>query len=132
MKKQCLFTPEQKQILLEYNCDIACKFGRFFWKNGFLEHWTQSDIVAFKSKLKNNPILSNGKQLGILFAYHISTKNIDYFIKNRTYDFQKYFSIKTSKGWNGFAYYIYEQLQKMQNEQEIREFFENLYNKIFD
>ena len=132
MKKEYLFTPEQKQYFIQDECYIGCKFGKFMSSNGFLDSWTQSNINSFKGKFQNKPIINKGKQLGILFAYNIAIKNVDYFIQNRTYDFARYFSKKTTKGWNGFAYYIFEQLQKMESEQDVREFFEILYNKIFD
>lgn len=128
MKKECLFTAEQKQVVI----DKAYEFGKFFAKKGFIDNWAKSTQTDFESRLKNRPVKHQSKQLGILFAYNIITNNFDYFVKNRTFDFERYFASEVQKGWGGFAHYITKTLEELQSDEEVQCFFEELYNFIFD
>jgi len=130
MKKECLFTPEQKQILIQKQ--IAFAFGKFFASMGFLTSWAKHHQTEFENRLKNRPIKHKSNQLGILFAYYIATKNFNYFAKNRQFDYDLYFCSVTSKGWSGFAYYIFQSLKMLNSDDEVFVFFEELYNRIFD
>ena len=128
MKKECLFTPKQKQVVV----DKSYEFGKFFANKDFIDNWEKPSQTEFENRLKNRPVKSQSKQLGILFAYNIIKKDFDYFIKNRKFDFDKYFSSKTQKGWSGFAYYIFQTLKELQSDEEVQYFFEELYNTILD
>ena len=128
MKNEFLFTPEQKQVVIKN----AYEFGKFFAKMNFLTSWAKHHQTEFTNRLKNRSIKNQSSQLGILFAYYISIKNFDYFIKNKTFDYNRYFTIQTSTGWAGFAYYIFQSLQELKTDIEIQYFFEELHNTIFD
>lgn len=128
MKKQCLFTAEQKQVVIENDYE----FGKFFASKGFLTSWAKHHQTEFTNRLKNRSIKNQSSQLGVLFAYYISIKDFHYFIKNKTFDYNKYFTSSASTGWAGFAYYIFQSLQELKTDIEIQYFFEELYNTIFD
>lgn len=124
--KKCLFTPEQKEVVI----DNAYEFGKFFAKKQFIKAWTPSFRNEFKKNL-NKVVKNQSRQLGILFAYHISIKNFDYFIQNRSFDFERYFTSLPTTGWAGFTYWLFNEFQKLETNKEIIEFFEKLHEEIF-
>jgi hypothetical protein len=127
MKKEYLFTERQKQIVI----NNSYEFGKFFSNNNLRnKSYTPSDVSNFKNCLKRN-IICQSSQLGILFAYHIATKNFDYFIEKQTFDFRKYIKNDPTTGWSGFANYIFQSLQKCNTDKEVKFVFEELYYKIF-
>ena len=129
MKNECLFTPEQKQVVIKNAFD----FGKFFARKSFLISYAKHHETEFKNRLKNRPTKNQSSQLGILFAYYIATKNWHYFVKNKHFDYSRYFSSKkTSTGWSGFACYIFQSLKELQTDKKIEYFFEELYSKVFD
>ena len=130
MKKQYLYTEAQKQVV----CEKSYYFGRFFAKepHKFLRYWLKDNEREFKKNLATKDFTKQAHQLGVLFAYHITICNIDYFKKNRTFDFNQYFTNIPTKSWAGFAYYIFQSLQGLKTDAEVQYFFEELYNIIFD
>ena len=128
MKKECLFTAEQKQVVIENYYE----FGKYFDRKNLIKDWSQTSQTEFCNRLKNRPVKNQSKQLGILFAYHIITKNYDYFINNKTFDFQRYFTMSAAKGWSGFVYFIFQELKKLQTAEEVTVFFDNLYDELFN
>lgn len=128
MKKQCLYTPAQKQVVAEKSCN----FGKFFARQKFINNWTQSTINKFRNHFPKKDFTKEAYQVGVLFAYYITIQNIDYFKKNRTFDFSQYFTNSPTTSWAGFAYYIFQSLQKFKTDAEVECFFEKLYNTIFD
>lgn len=127
MKKECLFTQGQKQVVL----DNAMEFGQFFTnKNLRKQSYTNADINNFENCLKRK-IVCQSSQLGILFGYYIATKNFNYFIEKRTFDFRKYIKQNPTTGWSGFANYIFQSLQELKSDAEVQYFFEELYHTIF-
>ena len=128
MKKECLFAPEQKQVVIANAYDI----GKFFVSKGLLTSWAKHHQTEFINRLKNRSIQRQSSQLGILFAYHISIKDFDYFVKNKTFDYNRYFTSVATTGWTGFAYYMFQIMQKSESDLECQKAFEELYNTIFN
>lgn len=126
MKKECLFTPEQKQVVVEY----ASEFQRFFASRGYLKSSTPSSVYMFRRGFAGTPVQRPAAQLGVLFAYYIITKNYDYFKKNRQHNYQKYLTNIPHSSWCGFAYYIWQSLQDLQSDEEVQIFFEELHEQI--
>ena len=91
MQKQDLFTPEQKKVVVGKHYE----FGLYFSTKNWLTNWGKyQNRASFKVRLENPIIINASAQLGILFAYHIATKNYEYFIQNRKNHFDQYFSKK--------------------------------------
>jgi len=126
MKNECLFTPEQKQVVIqEYS-----KFGDFFARQGLLTSWTTYAAYQQTRNFTKKPITKPAHQLGVLFAYYIITKNINYFKQNRQHNYKQYFTNKASNSWAGFAYYIVQNLENASSDEEVEMFFESLYKKL--
>jgi len=123
-----LYTPAQKQVVSEKTCN----FGKFFARKKFINNWTQNTKNKFINDFPKKDFTKKAYQLGVLFAYYITIQNIDYFKKNRTFDFSQYFTNSPTTSWAGFAYDIFQSLQELKTDDEVQCFFETLYNIIFD
>ena len=126
MKKECLFTPEQKQIVIE-NVSEFCKF---FADKKWKKAWTHSIAYEFRRNFEEKPVQRSSAQLGVLFAYYIITQNYDYFKKNRQHSYQKYFTNAPVESWSAFAHYIWQSIKELQSDDEVQVFCEELCYKI--
>jgi len=126
MKNECLFTPEQKQVVI----GSISEFGKFFADKNWKKAWTHSISYEFRRNFIKNAVNQPSAQLGVLFAYYIAVQNYDYFKKNRQCNYQKYFTNTPATSWSAFAYYIWQSLQKLQSDDEVQVFFDELCYKI--
>ncbi len=127
MKNECLFTPEQKQVVID-NC---LYFGEYFAQNGLKKHFAPYMRTKFKTDSAKN-MKTKSSQLGILFAYYLIKKDFQYFIDNKNTRFDFYFSNTSTNGWCGFAYKISQHLKELKSDDEILTFVNNLHKQILN
>jgi hypothetical protein len=127
MKKKCLFTAEQKEVVVEN----YWYFGKYFADNGFIDAWSRAFQSDFRYRLEKFPVKHQSKQLGILIGYYIYTKDYDYFISNKEFDYGIYITKTSFKGWAGFANKVIGIFQQCSSDEEIKSCIDTLHIEIF-
>ena len=94
-----MFHDYQKAFVLENYQNI----GKLITEMGYRNTWVTSDHYDFKNSIIKGKSITH--KLGVLFAYHLLQKNIEFF-KKENWQYEKYFIGNGKKGFTGFAYFV--------------------------